>query len=79
MTTPNTFKLADQTIAGIMQLLSISMLTGTNLLDHLRLLELYLDDEGLLSMTDDFIARSDSFVNACVEQLPDEQDGTAHD
>lgn len=78
MTTPNTFKFSDQTIAGIMQLLSVSMLTGTNLLDHLRLLELHLDEEGLLSMTDDFIARSASFVKTCMEQLPDEQGGS-HD
>ncbi len=79
MTTLNTFKLTDQTIAGIMQLVSVSMLTGTNLLDHLRLLELRVDEDNHLSMTDDFISRTESFIKTCMEQLPDEQGDTAHD
>ncbi len=70
-----TFKLHDSTIAGFMQLLTLAIGTGTNLLDHFRLLELVPSDEdGTLVMTQDFINRTESLAEDLMGRLDKVQD-----
>jgi len=69
MTTDTTFKLDDTTIAGLIQLLALSMGTGTNLMDHFRMMELVPNDEGKLVMTTEFISRTESFAADLEDRL----------
>lgn len=64
-----TYRLDDTTIAGLMQLLTLSIVTGTNLMDHLRLMELRVGDDGRLLMTDDFIRRSEEFAQELTDRV----------
>jgi hypothetical protein len=69
------YKLDDSTIAGLMQLLTLAIVTGTNLMDHLRLMELVPNEHNQLQMTDDFIARTESLAADLMEKMDDMQDG----
>jgi hypothetical protein len=51
MTNENKFKLADTTIAHVAKLLQLSILSGTDVVDHLRTLELVTSDLGLVPAT----------------------------
>lgn len=73
-TETTTYKLDDTTIAGLMQLLALAMATGTNLLDHFRLMELYQNDDGKLTMTDDFIRRTESLAEELSERFESSAD-----
>ena len=63
-----TYKFADQSIAWIMQLLQLSLMTGTPIDDHLRLAEFEETPEGLV-MTEDFISRTEKFVTDLEQNL----------
>lgn len=54
------FKLSDDAIVQIAKYLQLAILTGTDVVDNLRLIELSVDDEGNLSPTNDCI---DTFEN----------------
>ena len=60
----NKLKLADDSIAQIAKLVQIAILTGTDVVDNLRLLELE-ESEGTLVPTAEFLDR----VNDNVEQM----------
>ena len=51
-----TFKFSDATIAGIAKLVQMAILTGTDVVDNLRLMELKVS-EGMLVPTEDFLKR----------------------
>jgi len=66
----NKIKLSDEAIAEIARLLQIAILTGTDVTDELRLLELYVsDDTGELLPHPDHMARIESFIeNALINK-----------
>ena len=49
-----TYKLSDQTIGQIAKLVQIAMLTGTDIIDNLRDMELTLGEEGTLVLSPDY-------------------------
>lgn len=55
MCTENTYKLDDQTISYIAKNLQLCILTGTDIVDHLRMMEITPDANGNLIPTDNYI------------------------
>lgn len=69
------YKMHDTSIAGMMQLLQLAMLTQTDVTDHFRAMEFYVDDDGRLVMSDEFIKATKAFADTMVkraEQLAEE-------
>tara|TARA_B100000900_G_C20596406_1_gene723596 strand:- start:3895 stop:4113 length:219 start_codon:yes stop_codon:yes gene_type:complete len=69
--------LSDEVVAHIAQLVQIAILTGTDIVDNLRAVEL-VNDEGTnkLFLTEDYRAKSDDNIKRMideVEQLGNEQ------
>lgn len=46
-------KLSDQTIQTFLHLLQVALLTGTDIIDHFRMLELVADEENLVNLTEE--------------------------
>ena len=57
----NSFKLSDEAIGMVAKLLQIAMLTGTDIVDNLRLMELH-ENDGQLFVTEDFAKQIDKNV-----------------
>ena len=59
-----TYQLSDQIIAEVSRLLQIAILTGTDVVDNLRLLEVQedSDQEGVLVLTDAYTERSENNI-----------------
>jgi hypothetical protein len=60
-----TYQLSDQIIAEVSRLLQVAILTGTDVVDNLRLLEVQEDSsqEGILVLTDSYTERSENNIN----------------
>lgn len=54
MCTENTYKLDDETISYIAKNLQLCILTGTDIVDHLRMMEITPNDSGNLVPTDNY-------------------------
>ena len=52
-------KLSDDTIAAVIKVLQVGLLTGTDITDHLRMLELAENENGLLEPDPSWIVRFD--------------------
>jgi hypothetical protein len=66
-----TYTLSDQIIAEVSRLLQVAILTGTDVVDNLRLLEVQADseNEGMLVLTDAYAERAESNINAMLSEL----------
>lgn len=64
-----TYHLDDSTIAALMQLLQLSMLTLTPIDDLLRHIELEVNDKQLLVMTPENVTNVESFCSGLLDQL----------
>lgn len=73
------YTLDDTTIAGLMQLLTLAIATGTNLMDHLQLLELQPTESGALEMTPNFIEKTERLAHQLVQKMEDSTDGPSED
>lgn len=63
--------LSDNVIAHIAQLVQLAILTGTDVVDHLRGVELTVDEESnRLFLTEAYQARSEDNIARMLEQLP---------
>ena len=67
-------KLSDQTIAHIAKIIQVAILTGTDLVDNLRLIDLKEDNEGHLNLEDAYAESFDKSVNAMLEEIAAEQE-----
>jgi flagellar capping protein FliD len=66
MSDQKTFKMSDDLIAVVRELVQLSLITGTNIVDHLRAIELEVDsDSNKMIPTIDYI----NAYNAMVEEL----------
>mgnify|MGYP000087075939 CR=1 FL=1 len=61
------YKLSDQFIAEVAKALQLSLITQTDIVDHLRMLELEPVD-GVLVLTEESVARCERNVNDLMEQ-----------
>ena len=60
--------LSNQVIAEISRLLQVALLTGTDVVDNLRLLEIKEDSEtGKLMLTDEYVKRSNRDIERMIE------------
>ena len=73
MENPTNYSLSDNVIAHVAKLLQLAMLSGTDLIDHLRMIRLEEDNlnEGKLCLTDDYSVLADSQIQKMLEELED--------
>jgi len=73
------YKLSDDTISMIAKKLQLAILTGTDIVDHLRLMELTKDNSGTLFPTDNYIDQFETGVQVMLERLQDIQNENTED
>ena len=62
--------LHDNTIAHIAKLVQLAMITGTDVIDHLRMMKLSEDfDEGLIRINKDYELEHSGSINDMIEKL----------
>ena len=71
-----TYRLDDTAIAGLLQLLQLSVMTGTDIIDHLRSLSLVVDssveqinEQRSLVMSPDFVRSTEKFTDDLLQRL----------
>jgi hypothetical protein len=81
--TQQTFKLTDDVISYVAKNLQLCILTGTDIVDHLRMMELTTNSEGKLVPTDNYIQVFDNNQKVLLAraeelavQLQAQQEGT---
>lgn len=62
------FNLNDSTIAQIAKCLQIAILTGTDIADNLRQLELEMKDDGKVGVTDNYLSAFESNLEKMMSQ-----------
>lgn len=71
-------KLTDQTIYTFMQLIQVAMLSGTDIIDHFRMIELDSDEESMLNLTKESQTLLEGNINKMLEEVkelfPDDSD-----
>ena len=62
-------KLSDQVIAEVSRLLQVALLTGTDVVDNLRLIEVEIDEDytDRIVLTNDYIKKSERNIEKMVE------------
>ena len=64
----NKFKLEDNTIVHIIRLLQLGIITGTDIVDHFRMIELVSDDQGNLHLDKDYSANHEANIEKMVSE-----------
>ena len=67
-------KLSDTVIGHVAQLVQIAILTGTDVVDHMRMMVLVDDGEGLLELDPDYEAMNDENVQRMIEEAVRQQE-----
>ena len=65
-------RLSDEAIAHIAQLVQIAILTGTDVVDNLRMMELF-NDDGILLLDADYERRADDNVQRMIREAVNAQ------
>lgn len=60
--TKNTFKFSDDVIIIVRELIQLSLLTGTNLVDHLRAVVLVPENEKYLTLDEDYVKAYNEYI-----------------
>ena len=70
-----TYNLSDQIIAEVSRLLQVAILTGTDVVDNLRLLEVQEDSkqEGVLVLTDAYTERAENNIDKMLAEAQGER------
>ena len=64
------YHLSDKSIGQIAKLVQIAILTGTDVVDHLRLIKLVSDDKGELSPTSEYEKGFEDQISKMMEENP---------
>ena len=67
----NTYKLDDSVISHIAKILQVSMLTGTDIVDHIRMVRLDASDTGMLVLSSDYSNVFDVSIDKMIEASND--------
>ena len=68
-------KFGDETIAIIRELMQLALITGTNIVDHLRAVEVVKDeDTGKLVPTEDYVIAYNSMIDEIAQKAQEAQD-----
>lgn len=70
MTTKSSYKLSDEFIGQVAKLVQLALLTGTNVVDNLRLVRVATSDDGEVVLA----AEYKDYFNASLSQMLDEVD-----
>jgi len=62
----------DTTIAHIVKLLQVAILSGTDIVDHMRQLTFVADEAQTLSVSEESLAILEETINQMMQQTPDE-------
>jgi len=62
-------KLHDSTIAHIAKILQVALLTGTDIIDHLRLIDLVEDENEFLVLDSTYSENHDNSIEKMLEQV----------
>lgn len=74
MSENKTYKLSDDLIAVVRELVQLSLLTGTNIVDHLRAVEVAIDEDGKkFAPTEEYVEAYNTMVQKLVEQASESQ------
>jgi hypothetical protein len=65
----NQYKLSDDVITQIAKVIQIAILTGTDVVDNLRMVELSDDGNGKLNLSDDYKAIAESQIEKLLQEL----------
>ena len=65
----NQYKLSDDVITQIAKVIQIAILTGTDVVDNLRMVELTDDGNGKLNLSNDYKAIAESQIEKLLEEL----------
>lgn len=68
------FNLSDDVIAYICKALQIAMITGTDIVDNLRMMKLVEDESGILEVTEDYKNQLEINVSKMMEEIGDLKD-----
>ena len=66
--------LHDNTIAHIAKLIQMALLTGTDIVDHLRMMALEVGDEDCLKLNDEYRQKFDGNINDMMDQVLNPKD-----
>ena len=61
--------LHDKTIGHIAKLLQLAMITGTDIIDHLRMIKLYVGEDGLISIDKEYESIHDGSINDMIKKV----------
>lgn len=70
MTTKSSYKLSDEFIGQVAKLVQLALLTGTNVVDNLRLVRVATSDDGEVVLSEEY----KDYFNASLSQMLDEVD-----
>lgn len=76
MADKTTFTLNDSTIAQIAKCLQVAILTGTDIADNLRQLELELKEDNKIGVTDNYKQTFDSNIERLMQQVTGQSSDT---
>ena len=66
--------LHDSAIAHIAKLIQMALLTGTDIVDHLRMMALEVGDEDCLKLNDEYRQKFDGNINDMMDQVLNPKD-----
>ena len=66
--TINKFKLDDSSIAHIVKLIQLGFITGTDIVDHFRMIQFVSDDRGTLHLDRDYEARQSTNIEKMLSE-----------
>tara|TARA_B000000557_G_scaffold200383_1_gene165605 strand:- start:545 stop:757 length:213 start_codon:yes stop_codon:yes gene_type:complete len=66
--------LHDSAIAHIAKLIQMALLTGTDIVDHLRMMSLDTGDEGCLMLNDEYQQKFDGDINDMMDSVLNPKD-----
>jgi len=69
-----TYKLSDRTIAQIVQLLQLGILTGTDITDHMRTLRVVPNQDGYVDPDPEFVVEFEANVARMRDEIPETLD-----
>lgn len=61
--------LHDKTIGHIAKLLQLAMITGTDIIDHLRMMKLDIGDDGLINIDKEYESNHDGSINDMIKKV----------
>jgi len=70
----NEFRLSDEVIGNVAKLVQIAILTGTDIVDNMRMMKLTDDGDGNLILEENFKASFDSNIKGMLEAAENSQE-----